>query len=91
MILSEKLTERGPTRGVVYVHNKRGICIMHEDGARRKWKPVRVSKVGTDGKTTFQMKREIYFECDVGPREGGLLDSPGFHSRRQLVPGIRVI
>ena len=83
--------EGGPTRRSACVQNNRGICYLHRDEARRKWKPVRKSKVGTDGKTTFQIKREIYLECDVGPREGGLLDSPGFHSRRQLFPGIRVI
>ena len=65
---------------------KRRICILHEDGARRKWKPVRVSKVGTGGKTTFQMKREIYFECDVGPRGGWPLRQPRFSFKKTTCP-----
>ena len=56
-------------------HLKGGRCLLHGEGAKKKWKPVQSRIVGPGGKVTMKYvgKRETWYECDVGPEGGNVL------------------
>ena len=60
---------RGGPRGNVRCQYKRGgICRTHGPGAIKKFKPVRVEKVGPGGEVTFTIQKKTFYVCDLGMR-----------------------
>ena len=47
-------------------HARGGVCRVHGPGAKKKFRPVRVTVFGQDGKEVTRIKQKSYYTCDVG-------------------------
>ena len=53
-------------------HSEEGVCMIHGHGAKKMFKPVRMTKTGPDGLPVSKIKRKNYYKCYVGEGEGRL-------------------
>ena len=67
---SNDLSGRPAVKSGTCQYSKDGVCSIHRGKGIRKWKPVRLSRVGADGNRTTRVTKKYYFVCDVGP--GGM-------------------
>ena len=55
------------------VHDTKGVCTIHGEGAKKWWRPSTKMVKGTrrGGVKTMKYEKEFYFECDLGGRGRG--------------------
>ena len=83
--------EGGQTDWSACVHDSKGICSIHDGGAKQKLKPDgKIKYLVADGKTRYKMKRLIYFECDIAPGRGGCLRRTKMSFMKTTCPGASV-
>ena len=85
MLVADEDEKDEGQRALECKHSAGGVCTIHGPGAKRKFKPVRVTTIGPDGLPVSKIKRKNYYKCYVGEGEerlrqtkisfGGLLDT----------------
>ena len=53
-------------------HSEEGVCTIHGIGAKKMFKPVRMTKTGPDGLPVRRMTRKTNYKCDGGMGGGRL-------------------
>ena len=46
---------------------------MHGRGAKRYFRPISKKMTGPDGRVYYDVKKKMYYSCDLGPMRGGKL------------------
>ena len=62
------------SKGAQCHHLRGGYCVLHGEGAVKKFKPVVKTTAGPGGKLVKSYSRQVYYECEEGKssQEGGL-------------------